>query len=298
MRHGSFATLLLLSLTACPGSNPALDPALNAGGEDPYAACTDPEKCCPEAQRTCVGSPDTGLVCSCQSLWDCSKNPSKCESEIPTPPPGGGAWRCTWSEQKYTCAQSGEANTPPPSGGGWSCSFDSKSGAWICTMTYVPTPTNQPGGTGGWRCSVVEELKKLVCKKIETATPGQGPDAGTGSTPTPPPTSPPRRDGGFKWPLPTRPDAGTTTPPPTSPGTECIPGQKMWCDGEQYCGWGMVECLADGKWKSKLVNGRRVIDCQERSDGKRPNTPCACYNVYFEPKCCEQANCILPAGTD
>ncbi|MCC6746058.1 MAG: hypothetical protein IT371_00280, partial [Deltaproteobacteria bacterium] len=35
-----------------------------------------------------------------------------------------------------------------------------------------------------------------------------------------------------------------------------------------------------------------------RSDGKRPNTPCACYNVYFEPKCCEQANCILPAGTD
>jgi hypothetical protein len=79
------------------------------------------------------------------------------------------------------------------------------------------------------------------------------------------------------------------TPPAPKPGQECVPGTKRWCDGEIYCGWGQQVCLPTGKWDGK---------CVELSDGRRPNTLCACLHEYFEEKCCETPDCIVPAGTN
>ena len=67
-----------------------------------------------------------------------------------------------------------------------------------------------------------------------------------------------------------------------------MPGQKKWCDGELYCGWGQTTCKADGKWDDS---------CIELADGRRPATACACYFFIFNEKCCETPDCIVPAGT-
>jgi len=76
--------------------------------------------------------------------------------------------------------------------------------------------------------------------------------------------------------------------PTPKPGQECVPGQEKWCDGSTYCGWGVTECDVNGKWKHS---------CLEPSDGRRPNTKCACYNYYFNPACCERPDCLVPSGT-
>ena len=78
--------------------------------------------------------------------------------------------------------------------------------------------------------------------------------------------------------------------------TKCSSGDRMWCDGLQYCGWGQVQCdPATGKWKTKIVNGKQVIDCQEAlPGGKVPDTLCACYFYFFNPICCERIDCVVP----
>ena len=63
--------------------------------------------------------------------------------------------------------------------------------------------------------------------------------------------------------------------PPTpfpKPGDVCVPGTQRWCDGLSFCGWGMITCLPDGSWPTTVKNGKVMLDCQERADGKRPNT--------------------------
>jgi hypothetical protein len=81
-------------------------------------------------------------------------------------------------------------------------------------------------------------------------------------------------------------------------GDECIVGEKMWCDGLLYCGWGQVECdPATGKWKKTIKNGKEVLDCTELKNQERPNTVCACYHFYFNPMCCERPDCIIPSGS-
>jgi len=82
------------------------------------------------------------------------------------------------------------------------------------------------------------------------------------------------------------------------PWAKCAPGQRMWCDGPVYDGWGLVECdPATGHWKTTVVNGKTTIDCREDlAAGTRPNTLCACYHLFTNFSCCERPDCILEPG--
>ena len=71
-----------------------------------------------------------------------------------------------------------------------------------------------------------------------------------------------------------------------------------WCDGLKFCGWGTITCKPDGTWPTRTVGGKVLLDCVERADGKRPDTACACYHFYFNPKCCERPDCMIPDGKD
>lgn len=82
------------------------------------------------------------------------------------------------------------------------------------------------------------------------------------------------------------------------PWGRCSPGQRMWCDGLVYDGWGLVDCDSQtGRWKTKVVNGKTVIDCREDlAAGRRPSTLCACYHFFTNFGCCERPSCILEPG--
>ncbi|MFZ5785281.1 MAG: hypothetical protein ACOY3Y_02460 [Acidobacteriota bacterium] len=385
------AVLAALSLWACQGEIPGDPTKPTTPPKDPYAACTDPNTCCctaadpncaPENRLDCVGDPDKGVVCTCRGLWDCSKNPKKCEQGAPIPP-GGGDWDCTWTEFKYTCTKKLPPGTPPgqnpqdlPGGGGWACTWKDTEFKWECTRE-PPNPSNKPQGTGAWKCVVQDG--KLICDRIDTPTeppPGTGKwncqtDAKTGKTictsETPGGGLPPggsdwkcnktmkngvptwvcygkgsdnNPPGGGGWTctkvdefgtwkcekpedtsdyppgggwyscvkgsefngtqcekVPTEPTPPTPTP---KPGDKCIVGEKMWCDGLQYCGWGQVMCdPKTGKWTTKLdANGKEILDCNELATGERPNTVCACFHFFFNPSCCERPDCIVPPGTN
>lgn len=84
--------------------------------------------------------------------------------------------------------------------------------------------------------------------------------------------------------------------PQSNPAVPCTPGQAIWCDGLAYCGWGQAVCKPDGTWPTISQNGQVVLDCQELADGRSPDTDCACYHFYFNPRCCECPGCILPTG--
>ena len=74
----------------------------------------------------------------------------------------------------------------------------------------------------------------------------------------------------------------------------------MWCDRVNNDGWGQVECGSDKKWKTKLVGGKKVFDCDiGLSAGRVPSTHCACYHrMKYNPVCCERLDCIVPSGSD
>ncbi len=341
--------------------------------DDPYAACTDKDHCC--ENYVCTGDPDGVMTCGCADLWDCSKNPKKCEQPTPQPP-GGGTWNCTWSEFSYTCTQDspdGQGDTPP-GGGSWSCIWNNHEAAWECSTGAVPNPTNSPEGVGVWTCVVQGD--SLVCTRGDTPPPdlpivepdGPGgwncttnefgkkectleggdeglPPGGDGSwschrieksgvpvwicqgeSTTPPggggwncepvaeefntwrcekpETSDDVPPGGGWWSCVKGTEFGGTQceqvgeepePPGFHDDGECSVGEKMWCDGLEYCGWGQVECdPATGKWKTRKDG---LLDCYELSDGRRPNTVCACYHFLFNGECCERPDCIVPAGS-
>jgi hypothetical protein len=269
--------------------------------DDRFAPCTDAIKCCAKEDLVCTGDPDSTMTCTCTGLWDCSKNPKKCEQ--PMPVPGDGSWVCTWSEGEYTCT--GKPKTPGkpgtkglPGGNAWECK-PGPGGSWTCTSTSPPNPSNKPDGGAVWDCQVNNELDTLSCEKNGNQTPpGTTPPGTTPPGTTPPttpttPTTPPE--------TPATPTPPSETPPVPPAASECKPGVKMWCDGLQYCGWGQVVCGPDGKWKRKgmlAFLGIGELDCQELSDGSRPATTCACYHTYFNPKCCETPDCIVPAGSN
>ncbi len=243
--------------------------------------CTDPIACCPKEQIRCTGDPDRGgIICKCVGLWDCTGSSAKeCGQDKPVPP-GAGSWSCTWSEFSYTCSAAGDQQNPP-GGGGWDCVWSNELSEWNCVREDVPNPTNSPEGAGSWTCAVDNELDQLACVK---SNPEVTPPVTTEEQPQPEENHPEEN---------TPPGNDESQPAPEQPtlpqGAECIPGQKKWCDGEQYCGWGQVTCRPDGTWEEI---------CMELSDGSRPNTTCGCYNFYFEEECCETPDCILPAGTD
>lgn len=360
--------LLTGLLVAGCGGEIAMDPG--GGGNNGGNGSND----CPTEKLKCVGNIDDGnVICTCDDLWDCTKNPNKCETQTPVPS-GGGTWDCTWvTEEKYVCTKKGD-KASPPGDSDWYCSWNDKESSWSCVKKKTPLPP----GSGTWTCKVDTETKKLVCEKSGTSQPPTGSgqwdcktvngqtvctkkDANGGLPPggssdwkcnktskngvpywicygtTSSGSTPPggsgwtctkvsddagkttwrceKPDGTDDYPpgggwyacskgsefggtkcekVPTQPLPPTPTPNPTS---VCAPGTKMWCDGLQYCGWGQVDCLPSGKWKTKLVNGKEVLDCQELSDGSRPNTVCACYHFFYNPNCCERPDCIVPTGS-
>jgi len=87
-------------------------------------------------------------------------------------------------------------------------------------------------------------------------------------------------------------------PPDLKPPGSCQPGERRWCDGLQYDGYGQVACdPATGRWREKMgPNGQAVLDCVELANGERPNTVCACYHFFFSPACCERPDCVLLPG--
>jgi hypothetical protein len=302
-----------LVLTACQGKT------MQSGGtNEPRIPddepCTDPVSCCPDDKKQCFGDPDKGVVCYCNDLWDCSKDPDKCEQ--PMPRPGAGDWTCTWSATQYTCTRKGSKDDVPPGGTGWVCSWNE--GSWTCTKASPPNPTNKPGGLATWECIVDNKNETLHCrKKAQPQTPPTPPPSppildGGASPPTWPPWPSQGKDAGssqgkdmWSWPFPPTPDAGKTGPTPDAgkigpppplppgvkPGDKCVPGTKMWCDGTEYCGWGQMTCLPNGTWPSLKA-------CKEPADGARPATKCACYHFYYNPECCETPDCIVPQGSN
>jgi hypothetical protein len=165
----SLMTVAVFALLGCqgelPGDDKPIDPKV-----DPNAPCTDPAKCCPKDKMKCYGDPDKGIVCTCSDLWDCSKNPNKCDQEAPTPD-GGTGWDCEWTEFTYTCEKKGDKNNPPdvPGGGDWYCKYDDNEQAWKCTKKSPPNPTNKPEGTSAWKCKV--ENGQLVCERKDGPVP-------------------------------------------------------------------------------------------------------------------------------
>jgi hypothetical protein len=281
-----------MMLCGCQGT--LMEPGGNAGPTAEDQPCTDPLTCCPDDKKQCYGDPDKGMICQCTDLWDCSKDPEKCEQ--PMQVPGTGDWTCTWTDTGYTCTKQGDKDEAV-GGGDWSCSWSQ--GTWTCTKT-PPNPTNQPGGLSTWECTVDNENDTLHCrKKTPTTPPPASPDGGAG-----PPPAPPTADmSSWPWPFPPSqhdagpaPDSGNTGPPPPLPpgvksGSKCVPGTTIWCDGSTYCGWGQMTCPPNGTWPS-------LAACKELPDGRRPNTPCACYHFYYNPMCCETPDCVVPAGSN
>jgi len=202
------------------------------------------------------------------------------------PPPDQGtptsAWKCTTDASGVTTCKKVGSGMPtgsgPPGGNGeWKCYW---SGSKIICEGSSTTP---PGGAG-WTCVPNEDVGGWRCEK--TVTPGDMPPGGGtwGCT------------SGTSW----NGTVCTQNPPPSSSGQVCVPGQKMWCDGQSYCGWGVVVCGPDGKWKT-VVNpntGQKELDCWEPANGVRPNTVCACFFSYFNKDCCERPDCLVPPGTN
>ncbi|MBW2732811.1 MAG: hypothetical protein JRH20_10505 [Deltaproteobacteria bacterium] len=175
----------LLAATMSLGINACNHGEINNMLPDPGSSitvppCTDALSCCSPEELRCEGNPDGVVICTCDALWDCSKNPDKCEKTLPMPG-GGNSWDCTWTEFAYTCKASGSQDQPPVGGGDWNCSYDEQSGQWVCTEP-PPNPTNITGNSD-WRCEVDAEGNLLVCYPIV-------PDGSTTTTPPPPPPPP------------------------------------------------------------------------------------------------------------
>lgn len=201
-----------------------------------------------------------------------------------TVPGGHGQWNCATNEIKLQECDKVDSNKGLPTGTGtWSCVQTEMK--WICDSPKSGNPT-VPSGTGKWVCEETEF--SIRCSK----------DKGPEDVP----------NGTGKWVCSKGSEFGGThceevnnIPPdlwfPT--GSEvCVPGTQRWCDGLQFCGWGVMTCKPDGTWPTKMHNGKLMYDCQERADGKVPNTTCACHHFYFNPTCCERADCIVPDNTD
>jgi hypothetical protein len=284
------------------------------GGGDWVCTWTEFKYTCTQKNPNGPGSTPPGggdWVCKWNDKefqWECSKNPPnpsnkpdgttvwKCKIDVKTlvceragsdvPPPGGGTWDCKKDASgKEICTKTDENNGLPPGGSNWKCNRTTENGAamWVCVGDSSGSP---PPGGGGWTCTQMAEFNKWKCTKLEGPSdnpPGGGWYACTKGTE-------------FNG---TVCEKVQSPPTPPKPGDACIVGAKMWCDGLQYCGWGQVMCdPATGKWKTKNVGGKEILDCQELSTGERPNTVCACYHFFFNPGCCERPDCIIPAGSN
>jgi hypothetical protein len=140
----------------------------NIGNTEESEICTDPAKCCEDP--VCYGDPDQGTTCFCQDLWDCSKNPAKCEQSKQVP--GSGNWECTWTEDVYTCTKTGQEAKPPQGGAGFDCQWDEETDSWVCEQDIPPNPYGSPDGTNSWDCTVNNDTNVIECTRV--SDPGSG----------------------------------------------------------------------------------------------------------------------------
>jgi len=254
---------VVVALGACEGDLPALgagprdDPASSGG----LTECTDPSRCCAPDKLHCVGDPDLGVVCACTDFWDCGENLEKCRAPLTTPD-GQGEWQCAWNDLAFVCKRPGSEAVPPQGDGRWFCRWISEEQTWECTSS--PWTPSGPAGTGDWRCTIDLELRLIVCERTGAAD-------GEGTTPT-----------------------ETPQQPPVEATEVCVVGQRLWCEGSDFCGWGLVDCdPATGTWMTKEVEGEQRVDCRNTAQGRRPDTLCACYHYSFAAQCCERPDCLV-----
>ena len=205
-----------------------------------------------------------------------------------TTPTGGGQWDCIKSNGPKVCTKKDNNGGLPQGGSDWKCGKTLINGTpyWICHGT-TDAGDKPPNGTN-WKCQKVKSGGQKDTWKCErTEAEDDFPPGGSwwacamgslykGIVCTEVPEEP--------------------TPTPKVDGT-CVPGSKLWCSGSQYSGWGQVTCLSSGKWETTIVSGNPVINCQELTDGRRPDTWCACYHFFYNPTCCERPDCILPKNS-
>ena len=258
------ASLLLLGCPRAPilsgGTDGSAPTALDGGGASSEWNCAADPLCrmFDSGACACVG-PGIPPVGD-PSGWNCHLDRQErfvCQHEGDLPP-GGWGWRCHPSSG-WTCCGTSVGH---PSGNGWTCqNLGTNATLWTCSRPTTSEDT--PPGGGNWACVKGEPFGGTLCEEAD-------------------PEEPPPQYPGFFFPK----------------SKPCTPSSKMWCDGLQYSGWGQVECDPQTRrWKTKVVNGKEMIDCQEFSTGERPDNCCAAYHFFFNPSCCERSDCVLLAGT-
>jgi hypothetical protein len=236
----------------------------------------------------------------CPLEWECATDAVGrivCQTRDPLAlaglPAPEGSWQCHMIHSESLC----EWPVTPPE--------------WLCAGE-LPAAADPPGGCG-WECEEegrTHEKVRYRCRKPvgpEDAPPGEkGPaDCLPFYRCTREPEAPPPEEGCFVCVKGSAFGGTRCTLAPNQAGwpqtkyTSCLPGQKRWCSGLDYDGWGTVECDPEtGRWLTKLgSSGQEVLDCHSRSDGRRPSTLCACYHFYFNAACCERPDCIVPEGS-
>ena len=189
---------------------------------------------------------------------------------------GGANWMCTMPRSVLQrCTLSGGTRGLPDNGSGWLCQRSGKTGAkvWTC---FGPRRVN----SGGWSCARFGTwaAKPLYrCVRPESSC------------------DMPTKPGGWVC---VKGSAFGGTMCEWSIGKGCLPGTRRWCDDATYDGYGVATCKQDGTWPTRTVNGKQVSDCQVMSDGRRPQTVCACYHFWFTSSCCEREDCLIPKGSN
>jgi hypothetical protein len=251
----------------------ALDAASGAGKLD--AALPQPE--------LPGGSSPTG-----DGDWLCDATGRRCRSTEHTwrtLPDGGERWECHRRERF-------------PDGGEWDCGGDVE---WVC-YGDVARGAAAPGG-GDWRCARFDFARSgrdvyrcvkpndehdqppaayppSMCKCIQGALCAYCDKSSAGG-------------GTACWMGTPAPHAG-----PPRAGEPCEPGARYWCEPWGLDGYGTVTCLPDGTLPTRSCGASVCVDCRERSDGRRPDTICACYHAWGGAACCERSDCRIPDHTD
>jgi hypothetical protein len=208
--------------------------------------------------------------------WNCyyQENFRVCESI----PGAGQNWVCEDQGQYKECKLTNPEFPDDGADGKWSC-YDYEHQT-VCTR-----PGDAPTNTD-WECIPSPDLENQV--ECRQRTP-EYPDAG----------------GDDKWNCAYYAEIKICTDNPDrdnpltegrndsiSSETSCpTAGVYRWCDDAVYCSWGKQVCQPDKTWGP-------CVEPTKTAQGftDRPSTECACRYPFFNAKCCETADCLIPTN--